>query len=107
MYPHRIRTTRARIGASTDPATGAFTPAEDVVYEGPADVQDAGEAKPRSASGMPDLRSEATAFLEDEAAVSAHLPEDHAEVTWEDGTTSDATVAFARMLDGSLLLRFS
>jgi NAD(P)-dependent dehydrogenase (short-subunit alcohol dehydrogenase family) len=67
-YPYRLRVTRA--GTVTpgayDPETGGFTPStsgDTVIYDGPADVQDAGESIPRTASGQPEKIANATAFL--------------------------------------------
>jgi hypothetical protein len=37
--------------------------ADEVVYDGLADVQDAGEAVPRTATGQPTKEADATAFL--------------------------------------------
>lgn len=114
-YPHRVKVERAAAGGSTDPDTGVFTPggAATVIHDGPGDVQDVGESRPRNSAGMPQLNSEASVFLLDESAIMDVMPGDQVTVGWESAAlgfdvqrTSDAEVAFARVIDGSLLLRF-
>lgn len=78
-----------------------------MIYDGRADVQDAGEAIPRNASGMPALEAEATAFLADEKTGLNIEPNDTAEVFYPDGErTAEGEVKFVRELDGVVLIRF-
>lgn len=103
-YPHRLLVTREGAG-SQDPDTGAWTPGTPVtIYDGPADVQDEGEAIQRDSDGRPTKVSDATAYLADETGMGAFKERDVAVVTWEDGTTSDAVVQKIVRLDGKLHL---
>ena len=109
-YPHRLRVTRSNpTPGAVDPETGDVTPggADLVLYDGLADVQDAGEAVPRNASGMPALASDATAFLQDEKAGLAIEPNDVATVFYPGGErTAEGEVKFVRELDGAVLIVF-
>lgn len=109
-YPHRLRVTRASSTPGVqDPETGEITAggAELVLYDGKADVQDAGESLPRNTSGMPALEADATAFLQDEEAGLAIEPNDVATVFYPNSDRSaDGEVKFVREIDGALLLKF-
>lgn len=100
-----------------DPTTGL--PVEDTVsgldemetvLECPADLQDAGESRPRSAAGMPTLNADATVFIPDEEQyVDQFLalePDFGFEYTYPNGTTADGEILFVRQLDTSLLVKF-
>lgn len=114
-YPHRLRITRGT-GSPTpgtvDPETGVITPAVggdsvQVVYDGRADVQDAGESLPRNATGQAVKESDATAFLADEKAGLAIEPNDTAEVFYLDADrTAEGEVKFVRELDGAVLIKY-
>jgi hypothetical protein len=131
-YPHRLVITRpapveapagggSGAGGAVDDGGGfgggydAPTPSEPgavlTVLDTRADVQDVGEATPRRATGLPMLNTQATAFLADERKVMDVEPGDHAVVTWNPGAaderTSDAEVLFARLHDGTVMLRFA
>lgn len=110
-YPHRLTITDPATPQGTqDAATGAWTPdagaTAAVLYDGAADVQDVGAVIERDADGKPTLRSDATAFLADERALAAIPSGAPATVTWDDGTTAEATVVRVRRLDGSLALQW-
>ena len=106
-YPHRLRITRPGTGGSQDPDTGEWTPATEVVaYDDWADVQDAGEAVPRTATGQPVKESDATAFLKDEEAGLEIAVDDKAVVTYPDGRYAEGEVKFVRDLDGAVLIRY-
>lgn len=112
-YPHRLRITRASATPGTyNPETGEITGGspDPVLYDGPADVQDAGEAIPRLASGQPIKDANATAFIPPyrRADLLAVEPEDVAQVFYPDSDRSaDARVSFVREMDDSLTLRYS
>jgi hypothetical protein len=109
-YLHRLVVTRPAAGGGTqDSDTGVWTPGPagvQTLYDGLADVQDAGESIPRNASGMPTLNSEGTAYLADEKRAYNIQPGDAVVVHYPEGYTADAQVGFVRILDGVLLLRF-
>ncbi len=109
-YPQRLRITRAVAGGGVqDPETGTMPdpPPRLVLYDGLADVQDAGESLPRTATGQPVKVADATAFLEDEEAGLAIEPDDVAEVFYL-GTdrTAEGEVKFVREMDGAVLLKY-
>jgi hypothetical protein len=109
-YPYRLRVTRPNPTPGVqDPETGVITPggADIVLYDDKADVQDAGEAIPRTATGQPVKDADATAFLKDEEAGLAIEPGDVAEVFYL-GTdrTAEGEVKFVRELDGAVLIRY-
>lgn len=111
-YEHRLRVTRASTTPGTyDPETGAFTTSGDqVIYDGPADVQDAGESIPRLASGQPVKDANATAFVPPSRReeLLGLIPEDVAQVFYPNSDRSaDGKVAFVREFDESLTLRYS
>lgn len=107
-YPHHIRVTRPGPIVGQDPDTGQPEYGEEgLLYDGPADVQDAGEVLARSPDGTPTEMSDATVFLPETAPLSAIMEEDHVLIDWNDGSpTDDAQVAKRRRLDGSLLLKY-
>lgn len=109
-FPYRLTITRPSEGGGTqDPETGVFTPgsADQVIYDGPADVQDAGEAMPRTATGQPVKEADATAFLKNEDAALLIAADDKAVVTYPDGVTyAEGEVRFVRELDGVVLIRY-
>jgi hypothetical protein len=110
LYQYRLRVTRANPNPGTqDPETGVITPGgpDIVVYDNKADVQDAGEAIPRTATGQPTKEADATAFLFDEKAGLAIEPDDVATVYYPDGeTTAEGEVRFVREMDGAVLIRY-
>lgn len=121
-YAHRVVLTRApdeddpeATGAGQDPDTGQPTgpggvPVTDVtVYDGPADVQDAGESVPRGATGQPIKKADATVFLPEEQrdALLDIRPDDRIVVYYPDSDRSaDGEVVFVRELDESFTIRF-
>lgn len=107
-YPHRLLITRPVAGGGTqNPDTGVSTPGSSTtVYDGNADVQDEGKALSRDTDGRPTEMSDAVAYLADEAAIGSIKNGDGAVVTWEDGTTADATVQKRVRLDGKLHLQW-
>lgn len=109
-YPHRLRVTRSSATVGTqDPETGVITPGGGtvVVYDGFADVQDAGESLPVTTTGQAVKDSDATAFLENEVAGLDILPNDVAEVFYLDTDRSaEGEVKFVREFDGAVLLKF-
>lgn len=114
-YPYRLRVTRA--GTVTpgvyDPETGGFTPStsgDTVIYDGPADVQDAGESIPRTASGQPEKIANATAFLPEYArdALLEMIPEDTVEVFYpKSDRSADGKVAFVEEMSEFVTIRYS
>lgn len=98
--------------ATGDEDTGEWTEGQvttGLVYDGPADVQDAGESVVYGQESTKDT-SDAIVFLEDEAKLDAIEVGMMAVVTWNRGSaterTSDAEVATKRRLDGSIGLRW-
>ena len=109
-YPHRLRITRpssttGTVSTETGDVAGGGVPS--VLYDGPADVQDAGEAVPANASGMPWLQSDATAFLppsEHEKLLTVQ-PRDAVEVFYPDSDRkAEGNVNQVRDFDDALLL---
>lgn len=92
-YGHQLLITR--FNGSTDT----------VVYDGPADVQDAGASIPRGMTGQPGKEAEATAFLPDESRVGLIEQYDEATVTTPEGRVKLGEVSATRELDGVVLLR--
>jgi hypothetical protein len=87
QYPHRLKIIR-------DLA---------VIYDGKADVQDAGAAIPRNMTGQPGVEAEATAFL---AGSGIGIEQyDEAEVYTEDGRVKYGEVSYFREMDDVVLLR--
>jgi hypothetical protein len=109
-FPYRLRVTRANSTLGTfNTETGELTAggADQVLYDGRADVQDAGESVPRNTSGMPFLEADATVFLKDEKAGLAIEPNDVAVVYYPDSDrTAEGEVKFVRELDGAVLLKY-
>ena len=109
-FPHRLVVTRASTtGGAQDPDTGVFVPGgtDTVIYDGAADVQDAGEAVPRTFTGQAVKEADATAFLLDEATGLDIEPGDVAVVHYPDGErTAEGEVLFVRELDGTVLIRY-
>ncbi len=78
---------------------------DEVIYDGPADVQDAGASIPRGMTGQPGKEAEATAFLPDESLVGLIEQYDEATVTTPEGRVKLGEVSATRELDGVVLLR--
>lgn len=105
----RVRVSRPTSGGGyQDPDTGAWvsTESDQVLYDDRAMVQDAGESRPRLASGMPQLQSDATVILRNKKRLTLIQPGDKLEVFYPDGRTADGEVQFAREIDGVLLARY-
>jgi hypothetical protein len=109
-FQYRLRITRPVEGAGTqDPETGVFTPggADQVIYDGKADVQDVGETVPRTATGQPVKEADATAFLQNEDAALLIAVDDKAFVYYPNGDFwAEGEVRFVRELDGTVLIRY-
>lgn len=109
-YPHRLRITRPASGGGVqDPETGVFVPSgvASTIYDATADVQDAGESLPRTATGQAVKDADATAFLANEAAGLAIEPGDVATVFYPNSDrTAEGEVKFVRELDGAVLIRY-
>jgi len=96
-------------GGTQDPETGVFTPSgpATLVAEGWFDVQDAGEALPRSSTGQAVKDSDSTWFAKDEAIILALEPGDVGTVRYPDsGLTAEGEVKFVRELDGAVLVKY-
>ena len=99
---------------SHDPVTHVFTPAAgpDVLYDGPADVQDGGARLDQDGQSRASVNSDAVAYLADESQIGAiaaavtERSELSAVVTWADGTTRTAAVETVVRLDGTVELRW-
>lgn len=112
IWPHLlvIYTVNATSGGGSQDDDGAFTdnPATEdraVVYRGRGDVQDGGKMFRRDEAGAPVESSDAVIFLADERSISLIQEDMLVDITWEDGTTSQATVSKVRRLDGTVWVR--
>jgi hypothetical protein len=108
-FPYLLQVTRpSPLPAVQDPETGVFTPhPPQVIYDGQADVQDAGEALPRGSTGQAVKDADATVFLKDEVAGLAIEPNDVATVFYPGGDrTAEGEVKFVRELDGVVLIKY-
>lgn len=100
-YEHHITVTRP---AQTD-GLGQATGSAQVVYNGPADVQEKAVYR-MAAQGQAVQVGQATAFLPFAAAGKVHEG-DRAEIDWGGGTTQSATVAETSRLDGKIVLTYT
>lgn len=114
-WPHHLRLFGA--GPAT-PSTGytdddgvwhddASQPDTLDVYNGLADVQDGGKMFSRDRGGDLVDKSDAVAFLKNKKVIPALelLTNLKAEITWEDGSISNADVIKVRRLDATVWLR--
>jgi hypothetical protein len=110
LWPHRV-TVRAPGGGTA----GEFSDQDvwqdesgetpEVLFDGPANVNDRGRVLQRDESGLPSQVSDATCYLKKKGA-AARIPSDAVvTIDWKDGTTSDAVVIGARHADNSLELK--
>lgn len=107
-----VITAPSALAGSHDPVTHVFTPGGDdeELYNGSADVQDAGLAIRRDPTDQAVIQSDARAYLRKEstlATIEAKRKSGQpmtAVVTWRDGTTSQARVDRVRRLDGAVEL---
>jgi hypothetical protein len=121
-YPHWLRIWRAGVptggsGEGEDPETGLPTddpgsvlPSTITILECPCDAQDAGESRPRLASGMPQLNADTQLYIPDEEQYVDDflnvLPDDGFELIYPNGRSADGEILFVRVLDTSLLGKF-
>lgn len=81
-YPHWIRVRRPT-GTTEDRNTGDIVQTFDLIYEGPADVQDEGAVlSTRVQSGEEVRESTATIFVPERVDLSGVLPEDVVNIMW-------------------------
>lgn len=107
--PHRLVITRPGEGGVQDRETGQWVPAPPVhLYDGGADVQDAGVVLSRAEDGTPALTSDAAAYPDDWSQVGRIRPDDDVRVQWEDEGASESTgtVLRVRRLDGVIFIRW-
>jgi hypothetical protein len=92
-----------------DPTTGVWTPvaADQVVYDGPADVQDRGAVLSRDGSGRLVEVWDAEAFLPLLAAtvLGRIRPDQPCNIRWADGSLATAEVVRLRRLDHAVELK--
>lgn len=96
-------------GADTrDPTTGRWIPAPaSLIYEGPADVQDAGAVLSRDTLGQPVLTSDAKMFLPRSAQPMKPIKaKQTVKIDWKTGELSDAEIVQYRRMDKVVFLRF-
>ena len=109
-YPHWIRITTPGEGEPVeDPEAGTYTPPDpEVIYDGPADVQDVG-AEVIYGVDQTTKRSGATAFVEDESIIPLVRSGMSVVITWNPGEdplqTEDAVVETVTRLDGTIGLK--
>jgi hypothetical protein len=108
-YRERVLIAVPGAGGVQDPTTGIWSAAPaQTIYEGVADVQDAGAALRRDASGRLVESWDAVAFLPpaaEKAGVLARIRPDQAvTITWADGSHASAAVVRARRIDGAVEL---
>lgn len=108
-YREHLRIEAPPTAAGThNPVTHVFTPAAgpDVLYDGPADVQDGGAALDRNQQQRASVASDAIVFLADESAIGvlANAATERsaldAIVTWADGSQSQGRVETVSRFDG-------
>ncbi len=117
-YPHYIRIRHPTGETDEDRDTGVITPVYDLVYEGPADVQDEGAVLSARVETSEEVRdSTATIFLPERAKAEIALvePEDVVQFMWgryppadpddPDAWEGDAEVVRAIRLDVKLLVK--
>lgn len=80
---------------------------EEILYDGPADVQDGGRMFNKDNGGDYSPTSDAVAFLKDEKAIGSMIKRTglRAEITWEDQTVDIADIQRIRRLDATIWLK--
>jgi hypothetical protein len=105
---HHVKIYRPGTGGHWDDAQDKWIePTGDIiVHDGLAWVQDAGEIHPRTASGMPHLKSDATVILQEKEKITLVEPGDSVEVTYQDNRKAEGKVLFAREIDAVVLVLY-
>lgn len=112
-YPHWGVVSRVTVA----PTPGGYTdddgvwhddpvqPDTAVIYEGPGDFQDKGEAIETDSAGQPTLIADGVFYPKNERIVADIEPLDRLEVTYKDGTKESGEVLRVRRLDGAVFIR--
>lgn len=111
-YSSHVKIVRAATNttaAGTQAATGKWTqnpgvPQQQIIYEGPADVQDTVSRTVRDPSGKPNDRANGLVYLLNEEKIGLVQPDDQIFITWPDQSIEQAIIVEVRRLDGVLLI---